>query len=64
MASGGHPCPSLLGQPQASALPLGPRVLREVNWDWGGTFVFFLASFPFQSRQPLQRELCFLQLPH
>lgn len=48
MASGGHPCPSLLGQPQASAPPLGPRVLRELNWDWGGTFVFFLASFPFQ----------------
>lgn len=46
MASGGHPCPSLLGQPQASALPLGPRVLREVNWDWGGHFCFLSGFFP------------------
>lgn len=63
VASGGHPCPSLSGQPQVPALPLGPRVLREVIGVWR-VLVLFLASFTFQSEKLLQRELCFRHLPH
>ena len=58
VASGGHPCPSLSGQPQASALPLGPRVFSNVIGVWG-IFVFFLASSPFQSEKLLQSRTVF-----
>lgn len=49
MASGGHPCPSLLGQTQVSVLFCSPQ-----GGYWG--IFFFLDFFQFQSGQPLQRE--------
>lgn len=58
MASGGHPCPSLSGQPQAPALPLSPRELKGGCWGLGD-FSFLSGFLPIAVREAAAERTLF-----
>lgn len=58
MASGGHPCPSLSGQPQAPTLPLGPRELKGGCWGLGD-FSFLSGFLPIAVREAAAERTLF-----